>query len=495
MSPPTLLWFRQDLRVNDNPALTAALAAGSTVGLYVFDEAETPRWARGSASAWWLVQSLRALARDLALLGVPLILRRGASQAVVTDVARALGTSLVAWSRRIEPAIAARDDALRATLNKMGIRVDIHPGSTLFPPETIRKADGTPYTLYAPFWRACLAQPAPDRPLPAPKRVVAAVASPAASLASDGIEDWGLERKCGARAHSLAAAWTPGESEARARLARFLDNGLAAYATRRDRAEPDVTSGLSAALHFGEISPRTIWHSVREAVQRNPLSAASAQKFLSELGWREFAYHLLERTPQLPDEPLRAAFARFPWRDDRRSFEAWSQGRTGYPIVDAAMRALWQTGFIPNRARMIVASFLVKHLLIPWQQGEAWFWDTLVDADLANNALNWQWVAGTGIDSAPYVRVFNPVLQGETLDPDGHYVRRFVPELAALPTRFIHQPWLASASDLASAGVTLGATYPRPLIDHKEARARALMAYAHVKGAHETTELQRRQAG
>ncbi len=279
----------------------------------------------------------------------------------------------------------------------------------------------------------------------------------------------------------MRETWNPGEKSARARLAAFLKTGLAGYSGDRDRPDRAGTSGLSPHLRFGEISPRQIWHAARFAADERPALSGDAEKFLSELGWREFCRHLLFDVPELASRNLQPQFDAFPWQRDDKALSAWQRGRTGYPIVDAGMRELWHTGVMHNRVRMVVASFLVKHLLIDWRDGEAWFWDTLVDADPGSNPANWQWVAGSGADAAPYFRVFNPILQGEKFDSDGGYVRRWVPELARLPDQLIHQPWSAAPLELAAAGVELGKDYPRPIIDHKVGRERALAAYAKTR--------------
>jgi deoxyribodipyrimidine photo-lyase len=277
--------------------------------------------------------------------------------------------------------------------------------------------------------------------------------------------------------------WTPGEDAARNRLNNFLRSGVAEYHERRNRPDLAGTSRLSPHLHYGEISPRQCWQRARAIAEAHPERGKGVEVFLKELLWREFSYHQLAQHPRMPDAPVREPFADFPWKNDAKALRSWQRGRTGYPIVDAGMRELWTTGWMHNRARMITGSFLVKHLLQPWQKGEAWFWDTLVDADLANNATSWQWVTGSGVDAAPYFRIFNPQKQAETFDPDGAYVRTWCPELAKLPAPLIHAPWEAPAEILEKAGVKLGRTYPHPIVDHKEARARALAAFESLKQA------------
>jgi deoxyribodipyrimidine photo-lyase len=373
------------------------------------------------------------------------------------------------WEPDLEKGVARVCKASGADFRPFG-------GRLLFEPEAIITSDGKPYRVFTPFWKACLAADAPRRLLPAPKRLCFAEAK------SDRLEDLKLLPTKPDWAQGLRATWQPGEAQALARFESFIEQRLAGYAEDRSRLDIAATSRLSPHLHFGELSPNQVWHAVAHAASRKgPRADLGAESFLREVGWREFSYHLLHRFLSMPSEPLRPEFAGFPWRDDPAALAAWQKGETGYPIVDAAMRELWHTGFMPNRARMIVASFLVKHLLIPWQTGADWFLDTLVDADLANNSASWQWVAGCGTDAAPYFRIFNPVLQGAKFDPNGDYVRRWVPELAALPAPDIHAPWQAPNLILAEAKVTLEKTYPHPIVDHASARARALAAFATIR--------------
>jgi deoxyribodipyrimidine photo-lyase len=358
----------------------------------------------------------------------------------------------------------------------MGVTAQGFPGDLLVRPEAVRSKEGRGLRVFTPFWKRVLALGDPPSPLPAPRALRAG-----AQLGSEPLERFGLEPTKPDWAAGLRQTWQPGEQSAQARLKQFLQNGVRTYVDERDRPDRDVTSGLSPHLRFGEISPRQIWHAARFAAAGEARLASDIEKFLSELGWREFCRHLLFDHPDLATQNLQTAFDAFPWRRDDAALLAWQRGRTGYPIVDAGMRQLWTTGVMHNRVRMVVASFLVKHLLIDWRDGEAWFWDTLVDADAGNNPANWQWVAGSGADAAPYFRVFNPVLQGEKFDPDGRYVRRWVPELGRLPTPLIHRPWSTSPLEIASAQVELGVTYPRPIVEHGKARTRALAAYERVR--------------
>ncbi|MBL8671005.1 MAG: deoxyribodipyrimidine photo-lyase [Alphaproteobacteria bacterium] len=479
MSRPAIVWFRQDLRLSDNPALAAALARGGPViCLYVLDE--TPPWPLGGAARWWLHGSLSALGASIAERGGALVLRRGQADAALDDIIARSGAEAVFWNRCYEPAAIARDGAIKAALRGHGVVAESSNAALLTEPWAVKTKSGGFFQVFTPFWRALRAEAAVPVPAPAPQRIPA----PPQPLASDRLEDWALRPLRPDWAGGLREAWTPGEAAAQAQLERFIDEALARYASARDLPAEAVTSRLSPYLHWGEISPRQAWHAAAAAAAGSAGALnRSAEKFQSELAWREFAHHLLFHVPTLPERPWRAEFERFPWRPDARALAAWHRGRTGYPIVDAGMRELWATGWMHNRVRMIAASFLVKHLLLPWQDGARWFWDTLVDADLANNSASWQWVAGCGADAAPYFRIFNPVLQGEKFDPDGRYVRRWVPELARLPDPWLHRPWSAPAETLAQAGVALGRTYPAPLVDLAAARDRALSAFRGLRDA------------
>ena len=477
--PVTIVWFRRDLRLTDNPALAAAVDAGSAVvPLFILDEDSPGAWAPGGASRWWLHESLAALRRALGEQGLELVLRRGAPAAILDDLARETGARAVHWNRCYEPYAIARDKAVKAGLADRGLEVRSFAASLLHEPWTVTTRSGGPYKVFTPFWKALRAQGDPDAPLPAPTHL-----KPGAAAQTDDLDAWGLLPHRPDWAGGLRDTWSPGEAGAQERLADFLERAVSAYPDDRNRPDRPGTSRLSPHLAGGEISPRQIWHRVRDRLRAASDSAAErgCWSFLRELGWRDFSYHLLYHWPDFPERTWQPGFAAFPWRDDEAGYRAWCRGRTGYPAVDAAMRELWHSGWMHNRMRMVAASFLVKHLLIPWQRGEAWFWDTLADADLANNSASWQWVAGCGADAAPYFRIFNPVTQGETHDPDGAYVRRWVPELARLPGKYLNKPWEAPPEILRDSGVKLGETYPNPLVDHKMARDRALDAYAEIK--------------
>lgn len=470
---PTLVWFRDDLRLADNPALAAACRRGApSVLLYVYDEKSPEIRPLGGAARAWLHQSLESFTKRLRAEGQTLVLRRGRADKVVPEVAAASGAAAVYWNRRYGAA-AALDERVAAALPRNGMVTATFDANLLYAPSAIRTASGGSFKVFTPFWRALRQAGEPRRPLPAPAKFPPAIPAKSDSLDSLKLIPTGHDWTAGIR-----DAWQPGEPGGGQALTAFIAR-LGDYAAKRDDPAADVTSRLSPHLRFGEISPHQVW----QAVAATP-GAAAREKYLSELGWREFAWHLLDDRPDLAATNLKPAFDAFPWAESYADdIWAWRRGRTGYPMVDAGMRQLWTTGWMHNRARMITASFLAKHLLADWRIGEEWFWDTLVDADPASNPVNWQWVAGSGADAQPFFRIFNPVLQGEKFDPNGAYVRRFVPELAGLPDRFIHKPWAAPEDVLAAAGVRLGTTYPPPIVDHAAARQRALDAFATLKRA------------
>jgi deoxyribodipyrimidine photo-lyase len=477
-SVPILLWLRNDLRLKDNRALVAALTCDAPIiPVFILDDAAAGKWAMGAASRWWLGESLTSLARDLEARGSRLILRRGDTVEQLSDLVKTTKATAVIGSRAYEPWASRLEGEVKRHLDKQSIDMKRTSGALLFEPESLRTKAGDPFKVYTPFWRASQAGPEPVRPKAAPKSIPA----PSHWPKSESVADWGLSPTTPDWAGGLRDSWQPGESGAATRLASFLKEAIGDYTEQRNRPDKPGTSRLSPHLHFGEVSPATCWYAARAFADKNSALAHGLQTFLKELVWREFSYHLLVHWPTLPDTAFREEFKRFPWKKDEERLRAWQRGQTGYPIVDAGMRELWTTGWMHNRVRMIVGSFLVKHLLLPWQAGEAWFWDTLVDADLASNAASWQWIAGSGADAAPYFRIFNPMKQGETFDPDGAYVRRWVPELARLPNSVIHAPWTAPAAIQQACGVTLGKTYPLPIVDHGLAREHALAAFKSLR--------------
>ena len=470
-SSPVIVWFRNDLRIADNPALTAAAETGApVVALYILDDAAPDLWRRGAASRWWLHHSLQSLSETLQQLGVQLVLRQGRAEFLIEDLAIKIGATKIFWNRLYEPWAMERDSLIKTQLRNQNIEAQSFNASLLFEPSHLRNKQGEVFKVFTPFWRACLAAAAPQSPLAAPKKL-----NSFSGVESDVLSQWTLTPRRPDWAKAFSASWEVGEAAALNKLKLFLSKKIISYKIDRDFMAKEGVSRLSPHLHFGEISPRQIWFLTQKKIP------ASSEAFLREIGWREFCYHLLVANPQMPSQPLDRKFGRFSWREDVVGLEAWQRGQTGYPIIDAAMRELWVTGYMHNRARMVAASFLVKHLLVPWQEGARWFWDTLVDADLANNSGGWQWVSGCGADAAPYFRVFNPVIQGEKFDPEGAYVRKYVPEVSKLPKRFIHRPWEAPSEVLQAADVVLGKTYPHPIVDHVFARQRALKAYENLR--------------
>lgn len=460
-----LVWFRRDLRLSDNPALHAALGAGhSVVPVYVHAPDEEAPWAPGAATRWWLHHSLNALNQSLRALGSGLTVLRGNTLKSLQGLIESTGAVAVYWNRLYDPALMQRDAAIKESLRTRGVHAESHAGHLLAEPFEIRNGSGEPYRVFTPFWRTLSARVQPQSTHAAPNSLGAAVHVGCA------VADLGLLPTI-PWDRGFYPQWTPGEAGAAEALDTFIDAALAGYHAGRDRPDQAGTSRLSAHLHFGEMSPRQIVR--RLLAHSTPGARAVAEPFLRELGWRDFGHHLLYHFPHTSVEPLQPAFAAFPWAEaDPAQLRAWQRGRTGIPIVDAGMRELWTTGWMHNRVRMIVASFLTKNLRYHWQHGAHWFWDTLVDADLANNTQGWQWSAGSGADAAPYFRIFNPITQGERFDPDGKYVRAHVPELSHLPAGVIQQPW--------SVGGVRG--YPRPIVDLKASRSDALAAYAQLRG-------------
>jgi len=476
---PSLVWFRQDLRVADNPALWAAVERGGPViPVFIWAPEEAGRWPPGAASRGWLHASLTALGAELEKRGSRLIFRRGPTGEALDDLLAESGATTVFFNRRFEPRAMARDQSLKSQLEARGIGVVSFDGNLLFEPGSIRNGTGKPYRVFTAFWRACLLRSI----APPGKNVPGKLRAPgkwprSLELSAFKLEPWANW------AAGLGERWQPGERGAKEQMQRFVQAALQDYPAGRDRPGEVGTSRLSPHLHFGEISPAELWRTVQHLENDGTDELPGIyDAFLRQLGWREFGYHLLYHFPESAEQCLRPEFAAFPWLRDAKALRAWQQGKTGYPLVDAGMRELWQTGWMHNRVRMVTASFLVKHLLLDWRQGAAWFWERLLDADLANNSLGWQWVAGCGADAVPFFRIFNPVLQGEKYDPAGAYVRRWVPELARLPKRWIHKPWKAPASKLAEAGLRLGRDYPFPIVAHDQARARALAALRSTKG-------------
>lgn len=476
MSAASLHWFRNDLRLADNPALATAASHGQPlICLFVLDAR------MGGARRWWLEGSLAALHDSLAKRGQRLLLRRGDPQAIVEELVRRHGVKAVSWSRAYGAEERRRDDELRATLERGGVEVHDANGALGREPWEVTQEKGLPYKVFTPFAKAWFKL----GDLPAPQPAPARLPPPVERTKGDRLEDWALRPQKPDWAGGLRERWGDriGEAAAASALADFLDERLAGYGRQRDLMAVEGTARMSPHLHFGEISPRQIVHAVNAAVADGKATGTEAFAFLRQLVWREFAYSNLYHFPHLPDRPLREEFVKFPWAEDPdgRLMQAWRTGRTGYPLVDAGMRELWHTGWLHNRARLVAGSFLTKDLMLPWQDGAAFFLDTLVDADLANNSMGWQWVAGCGVDASPYFRIFNPLLQSRKIDPDGAYLRRWLPELAKLPDKLIHAPFEADEDALRKASVRLGETYPHPVVDHYQVRDIALAAYKSLR--------------
>lgn len=476
MSKTIIIWFRQDLRREDNPALHSAYEEGAKILPVFIEDEETPGdWSRGAASKWWLHHSLKSLNDSLS---DKLNLYSGKPQDILPDLIKETGADAIYWNRCYEPWRKERDKKIKKALEDDGVEVKSFKAGLIWEPWTISTKQDTPYKVFTAFYKnGCLPAGEPDRPLPAPDRLTyhdrLSSALKLEELKFIPEKDWYKK---------IEKYWSVGEDHAQKALRHFIKNDVDEYNTMRDRPGVEGTSRLSPHLHFGEISARTAWHEVRKHQHMGKGSNKDSDVFLSELGWREFSYNLLYHfEDRITDKPLNEKFENFPWQQNKNALKAWKEGKTGYPIVDAGMRQLWETGWMHNRVRMIVASFLIKDLMVHWSEGEKWFWDCLVDADLANNSASWQWVAGCGADASPFFRIFNPVLQGEKFDPKGEYVSEWCPELSKLPNKYIHKPWEADDETLDKAGVKLGETYPRPIVDHSEARDEALTAYKKLK--------------
>ncbi|KZL15957.1 deoxyribodipyrimidine photo-lyase [Pseudovibrio sp. Ad26] len=469
-APVVIHWFRQDLRLSDNPALTAACEAGAVIPLYILNDGEKGAREHGGAAQNWLYHSLKALNKSLK---GQLLIMRGDPAVVIKNLLQETGGTGVFWNRCYEPWRIEHDAHLKSELEDASITAKSFNGSLLWEPWQVSKPDGDPYKVFTPFYRkGCLQASEPRKPLPVPKSMQLHKVTANGALSVDELKlidnrPWSAQ---------VSNCWRHGEKAAQNRLYAFLDNGISNYKEGRNFPALTHTSRLSPHLHFGEISPNQIWSALNMYEETRDID-----HFRSELGWREFSYSLLFHNPTLPQINLNTKFDSFPWVSDDQRLLAWQKGQTGIPIVDAGMRELWQTGYMHNRLRMVVGSFLVKNLLLDWRSGEAWFWDCLVDADLANNCASWQWIAGCGADAAPYFRIFNPVLQGEKFDGHGDYTRCFLPELKELPDKYLYKPWEAPKDILQDAGVVLGKTYPLPIVDLKKSRDEALRAFEETK--------------
>jgi deoxyribodipyrimidine photo-lyase len=466
-----IFWFRQDLRISDNPGLLEAAKNGIVMPIYILDDESCDNHKMGGASRWWLHHSLGKLNQSLEN---KLNVYSGDSKKVLLEIIKNNGGRIgsVFWNRCYEPWRIKNDTEIKVLLKNLNIECKSFNGSLLWEPWEILKSDRTFYKVFTAFYqKGCLQTPSPRHPLPKPKKLTLMLESSQKSNI-DSLQL--LPRK--KWYNQIEKKWAVGENAAQKRLKQFLSSDLLGYKENRDYPSKPNVSKLSPYLHFGEISPHQVWHSL---LQQSAIKSCEkdAEHFLREIGWREFSYYLLYHFPALPRQNFHAKFDHFPWLFNAKFLKAWQKGQTGYPIIDAGMRELWQTGYMHNRVRMIVASFLTKNLLLHWHHGEDWFWDCLLDADLANNSASWQWVAGSGVDAAPYFRIFNPVTQGEKFDSEGKYTRLYVPELNRLENKFLHKPWEAPEQVLKAAGIILGKTYPKPIIDLKQTRERALQAY------------------
>lgn len=466
MADKALVWFRQDLRLSDNPALLYALENGyAVIPVFILDDENAGEWKRGGASRWWLHQSLQSLNKNLR---EHLVFRMGDAKEIMPKLVEETGVQAVFWNRCYEPWRIARDKEIKQLLKDNDIKIETFNASLLWEPWTVSKQDGTPYKVFTPYYRKGCLQNEPPEPQGRPERITYADHN-----AENGtLDDLALMPSV-KWYEEMETFWTPGEDGARARLSEFLEDGLKGYKEDRNRPDQENVSRMSPHLHNGEISPREVWHTAKAYAETQDVPPADIDCYCSELGWREFSYYLLYHFPEITWENMQKKFNAFPWiAQESDDLERWRRGQTGIPIVDAGMRQLWQTGWMHNRVRMIVASLLVKNMLVHWHRGEEWFWDTLVDADLASNSASWQWVAGCGADAAPYFRIFNPVTQGEKFDPNGDYVREFVPELKDMDLKYLHKPWEAP---------TPPANYPAPIVDLKGSRERALKALESTK--------------
>ena len=475
MHDSALVCFRNDFRLLDNPALFEAVRLKKKViPVFIYDPSAFGDWDLGGASKWWLHQSIKDIQKQVASLGGRLILRKGSTASIMRELVESTQASSVYWNRRYLLSERTVDAVVKEMLVDMGIKVKSFQASLLVEPWTTANKEGNPFKVYSPFWRSIK-----DNPIPEPLELdFSKIEFADENIECLGLEDLDLIPKDKTWHEPFHDFWKVSEMNAHDLLLNFIHRGIDDYAVDRDRPDLNGTSSLSPYLRWGQISPRQIAHAL---IQNCDLNAKGPTVYLKEIYWREFAYYVMYHFPETSDSPLQEKYKNFPWNEDKSTLSAWKWGKTGYPIVDAGMRQLYATGWMHNRVRMIVASLLVKHLLHSWHAGAEWFWDTLVDADLASNSLGWQWSGGCGADAAPYFRIFNPMTQGMKFDPDGEYVKRWVPELAALPAKYIHQPWEATASELKSFGVTLGDNYPIPIIEHTFGRERALEALASLK--------------
>ncbi|MDA9657327.1 DNA photolyase family protein [Alphaproteobacteria bacterium] len=473
----SIYWIRQDLRLSDNPALTASVKNGSIIPIYILDDKNPKEHKIGSSSKIWLHYSLQKLQKQF---DNKLIFSIGNPEVILTELCKSESINNIFWNRVYEPWGISRDKKIKENMKKEGVKINTFNGSLLWEPWQVLKNDGTPYRVFTPYYRrGCLNANEPRRPLEKPRKINYFEVKNFKSLTIDQLN---LLPKY-AWKEKIIETWNIGEKEANKRLNEFVESELNNYKEGRNFPSKKNVSRLSPHLHWGEISPNTVWFKVWDLNQLGIKHQQDTDTFLSEMGWREFSNYLLYYFPELPRKNLQKKFDNFSWDNNPLFLKAWQKGQTGYPIIDAGMRELWSTGYMHNRLRMIVGSFLVKNLLLHWHEGEKWFWDCLVDANLASNSSGWQWIAGCGADAAPYFRIFNPITQGLKFDADGDYVRKFVPEISLLPNKFLFNPWEAPDEILEKANVKLGESYPKPIVDIKASRQKALSAFAELKSS------------
>ena len=480
MLKTSIIWFRQDLRIADNPAFKASIdGSKQVIAVYIHDEKSSDVRKHGAASKWFLHHSLKALEKQLEQkYKIKLIYREGKSLNILEEIISETNAEKVFWNRLYEPYFINRDTEIKESLTKDNIEVESFNGSLLVEPWQPKTGSGNYFKVYTPFYKKCIKEHPPRESLRAPEHSDKSYEN---NIKSDSLNSWKFLPKKPNWAKNFEEEWKISEADAHDMIYSFLAGSVENYSEERNNPALKGTSLLSSYLRFGIISPNQVYYAAEAYKEKEPQKASGIDKFISEIYWREFSYNLLYNFSEIADKNFRPEFDNFPWDKNDSALQAWQKGETGYPIVDAGMRQLWQTGWMHNRVRMVVASFLTKHLLIHWKQGEEWFWDTLIDADAANNTASWQWVAGCGADAAPYFRIFNPITQGEKFDPKGDYIRKYVPEIAKLPNKYLNKPWELSEKELEACEVKLGKTYPKPIVEHSNARERALKSYEKIK--------------
>lgn len=472
-----ILWFRQDLRLLDNKAFYHACEQHKEIlPIFIWDENTPQKWQMGSAQKWWLYHSLVSLQKDLKEHGLDLYLRKGKANEILKKITFEHNIQCLYSNFSYEPYQKNQDEGLKNELLENQIEVSCYNSSLLCEPWQIQTKSGSPYSVFSQFWKAFEMQEIEIKVYPKPKKFPKLI-----QIKNEDLTTWNLLPTSPNWAKGFEKYWKIGEKAAQEKLKNFTQTHLENYAQKRDFPAINGTSKLSSHLHFGEISPHLIWENCKKTFKGNQKNSKGLETYLREIGWREFCYYLIYHNPDFPEKNFHKKFDKLKWEKDPKKLKAWQKGLTGYPIIDAAMRELWQTGWMHNRLRMVVGSFLTKHLQIHWMEGAKWFWDTLLDADLSNNSAGWQWVAGSGADAQPYFRIFNPIIQSKKFDPQGNFIRKWIPELAKLSNDEIHTPWEISKENLEKADIKLGKTYPFPIVDHKKAREKALKNFEATK--------------